>query len=219
MGTDEQWESLIKDFNQEGTLEKIFKKQAFDLTLSDFYENISGADYRHWLYFLFLLVNQNQITNTYLKMVLQKCTGFDDFKYQVLNAISDIPHKATDFQTLYNQRKKLVSQYPDSDIALFVSNNRVDPEESVYKLTDNTLVEQEEIISYIAQHGMPDNLENIYPALATYLKTYHFQGDALNSLLTEYFDEYKKQKLSNTISEDFLKKVASIGKISPPKTV
>ena len=207
MGTDEQWEALIKEFNQEGSLEQIFKKRAFDLTLSDFYENISGIEYRHWLYFLFLLMNQNQITNTYLKMILQKCTGFDDFKYQVLNAISEISHKARDFQTLYNERKKLVSQYPESDIALFVSNNRMDPEESVYKLTDNTLVEQEEIISYIAQHGMPDHLESIYPALAMYLKPYHFQGDALNSLLTEYFDEYKKQKLANTITDDFLKKV------------
>ena len=207
MGTDEQWEALIKEINQEGTLEKVFKRHAFDLSLTDFYDNVSGTDYRNWLYFIFLLMNENQIANTYLKMVLQKSAGFDDFKYQVLNAISDISHRAPGFQLLYNERKKLVSQYPESDVALFVSNNRVDPEESVYKLTDNTLVEQEEIISYIAQHGMPDNLEEIYPALAMYLKPYHFQGDALNTLLTEYFDEYKKQKLSNAISEAFLAKV------------
>lgn len=92
-------------------------------------------------------------------------------------------------------------------MAAFVSNNREDVSESIYKLTDTTLVEREEIIAEIAQHGMPKDLECLYPDLALYLKKYNFTGDALDDLLTQYFDEYKQLKIRNELNESFLEKV------------
>lgn len=207
LGTNILWEELLKDVNQSGSLVNVFGKYNFELSLSDFYTRISGSEYFSWLYYLFLVQNVQDIKNEYIQYVVAGSNDLTDFKYMALNQISNIAHTDPQFVSLYLARKKIAQQYPESEIAVFVSNNRFNPEESVYKLTDNTLVEREEIIADIAQHGMPSNLEMIYPDLALYLKKYHFQGDSLNDLLTSYFDEYKRQKLMNVISEDFLQQV------------
>lgn len=207
IGNDSDWEGLLKELNEHSTLEKVFAKHSFETTLENFYENTNGSEYGHWLYYVFLLMKKQEINNTYLKFVIEQSNDFEDFKYKVVNAISSVSHKNIVFADYYRDRKKLVSQYPESDIAIFVLNNRFDPSESIYKLTDNTLVEKEEIIADIAQHGVPNELESIYPALALYLKKYHFKGDALAELLTSYFDEYKRQKLANALSNDFLSQV------------
>lgn len=207
LGKNSYWEELLKEINQLGSIEKAFAKHRFDISLEGFYENANGNSYRHWLYYVFLMTQKSKIQNTYLKFVIEQSNDFDDFKYKVLNAIISVGHEDAMFADYYRDRKKLVSQYPESDIAMFVSNNRFDPSESIYKLTDNTLVEKEEIIADIAQHGIPNELEYIYPELFLYLKKYHFQGDTLSELLTSYFDEYKHQKISNVLSEEFLVKV------------
>ena len=65
-------------------------------------------------------------------------------------------------------------------MARFVNDNRVDPSESIYKLTDISLNERKEIKAQISQNGFPENLEELYPDLNTYMIKYHFQGDALS---------------------------------------
>ena len=207
LGTNSNWEDLLKEINQYGSLDSVFKRHRFDDSLNDFYEKVSGTQYEHWLYYLYLTKNKESLANIYLKFVLDSSNDFDDFTYKVLNAIIGVSHTQKNYQQLYEDRKRLIAQYPNADIAVFVSNNRFDPAESVYKLTDNTLVEREEIIADISQHGIPDRLDRIYPALAMYLKKYHFQGDAISQLLTDYFEEYKEQKVTNDLHPEFLKKV------------
>ena len=207
LGSDEFWEELLKEINQFNTINKVFESHKFNDSLGDFYHRVSGSSYPNWLYYLYLLKNRKSLNNTYLQMVLDLSDDFEDFKNKVLNAIIGIAHTSPGFSQIYEDRKRLVKQYPPADIAVFVSNNRYDPKESIYKLTDNTLVEREEIIANIAQHGMPDVLEKIYPALWMYLRKYHFQGDAISELLTEYFEEYKLQKVMNTLHPAFLDEV------------
>jgi len=204
LGSDSNWEELLKEINECGTMENLFQKHGFSTTLSDFYSKVSGTDYSNWLYYIFLLKNSESLENCYLKYVLSISNDFEDFKYKFLNAISEVSHTASNFNNLYLGRKELTKQFPESDIALFVSNNRFNPDESIYKLTDNTLVEREEIIADISQHGFPHQLEKIYPDLALYLKKYCFHGDALNDVLTDYFEKYKQQKVLNNLDEDFL---------------
>lgn len=69
----------------------------------------------------------------------------------------------------------------------------------VYKLTDNTTVEKQEIIALLSQFGRPDNLSDIYPDLCMYLEKYCFHGDTLSKELTEYFEDYKQQKIRNSM--------------------
>ena len=206
-GSDEDWTQLLIEVNQSRRISEVFRQHKFDDSLSNFYQMISGSGYVNWLYYIFLFANRNSEKNPYLKYVIEKSKDFEEFKTDILNAISEISHTDKMFVDYYWARKKLVSQYPDADIAVFVSNNRFNASESIYKLTDNTRVEREEIIADIAQHGFPKELDKIYPDLALYLKQYHFNGDTLNELLTEYFQKYKMQKVLNKIEPEFLDEV------------
>lgn len=104
-----------------------------------------------------------------------------------------------------------MSHYPEAEIAPFVNENRVNVSESVYKLTDNTMVEKQEIIIWVANNGIPENLGNLYPDLAAYINRYPFNGNGLNDAfaarITTYFEKYKELKLRNRLNDDFSKEV------------
>ncbi|MGC2422750.1 MAG: BREX-4 system phosphatase PglZ [Nitrospirota bacterium] len=210
-GSDARWAELLTELNQNnGSLDEVLEKQDLGNDLeSDFYARIAGRDYRNWLYFICLKSKADTLQNGYLRFVLEKTSRFKDFVGNVLNAIIDIPHMDKRFPSFYQERKVLVERFPESDIAGFVMNSRQKVSESIYKLTDGTRPEREEIIAWLSKNGMIPQLDGIYPVLADYLKKYVFKcpEPELANLLTEYFDAYKRQKLSNQFEPEFLEKV------------
>lgn len=204
-GTTEQWERLLLDLSKnKKSLDAVFKKNGIDdSVLNDLVYWVSGLEYRNWLAFLYLKENSDLIHNAYLKMVVDSTNCFDELKRNLLVGITSISHKDPGFKALYDDRKRLLKDFPEEDIAVFVKANEVDPEESIYRLTDNTLLERKTIIKWIVQHGLSPAISYVYPALNDYLRKYIFEG-ALSAELTEYFDAYKKQKVANKISDEFL---------------
>lgn len=208
-GCDAFWTELLSELNNcFGSLDGVFEKHGVGSNLeSDFYTRIAGNDYRNWLYFICLKYKIDRLSSSYLRFVLDKTSRFEDFPGNVLNAIIEVQHIDKRFATFYQERKALVEKFPESDIADFVVNNRKVVHESIYKLTDNTKAEREEIIAWLSQNGLVTQLEGIYPALAAYLKRYVFKCPELADLLTEYFEAYKQQKLLNALEPEFLDKV------------
>jgi len=208
-GNEKQWAELMTDLNQiGGSLEGVLEQHGFkDRLEADFYGRVAGLDFRNWLYFIALKIKAPTLSNSYLRFVLEKTSRFDDFKGNVLNAIIDVAHTEKRFHLFYSERKALVAKFPESDIADFVVNNRKNTTESIYKLTDNTKTEREEIIAWIARNGIPPYLAEVYPALSAYLERYVFKCGNLSMLFTDYFDVYKRQKVSNNLEDDFLAKV------------
>ncbi|MDO8872211.1 MAG: BREX-4 system phosphatase PglZ [Methanoregula sp.] len=208
-GSDTRWVELLAELNQSNSsLDEVFEKHGLGNNLeSDFYARIAGSDYCNWLYFICLKCKADTVKNGYLRFVLDRTSRFEDFVSNILNAIIDIPHTDKRFSSFYRERKALVEKFPESDIADFVVNNRQVVSESIYKLTDGTRVEREEIIAWLSQNGSISELDSIYPALAAYLKKYVLKCPELADLLTEYFEAYKRQKLSNELETDFLEKV------------
>lgn len=208
-GNDSQWAELLAELNQSNnSLEVVFVKHSFGSDPEyDFYDRVTGSDYLSWIYFICLKCKADTLKNGYLRFVLNKTSRFDDFIDNILNGIIDIPHTDKQFGELYQERKVLVEKFPESDIANFVVNNRQIITESIYKLTDGTGAEREEIVAWLCQNGLIPQLENIYPALAAYLKKYVFKCDELADLLTDYFESYKRQKLFNKLEPDFLKQI------------
>ncbi len=208
-GTDNRWMELLTELNQSGkSLDAVFEKNGLGNNLeSDFYTHVAGSEYRSWICFIYLKSKADIIQNSYLRFVLDKTNRFEDFIGNILNAIIEIPHTDKRFPTFYQERKALVEKFPESDIADFVVNNRQFVTESIYKLTDNTRSEREEIIAWLSKNGLVSQLDSIYPALAAYLKKYIFKCDELADLLTDYFETYKLQKLSNQLKPEFLKMV------------
>ncbi len=208
-GTDTQWAEMLAELNQNrGSLDAVFEKYGFNSNLeSGFYARIAGSDYVKWLYFIWLKSKAETLQNGYLRFVLDKTEHFEDFVSNVLNTIIDIPYTDKQFASFYQERKVLVEKFPQPDIADFVVKNRKGVSESIYTLTDNTPVEREEIIAWLSKNGMIPQLDCIYPVLADYLKKYIFKCPELVDLLTEYFEAYKRQKLSNDLEPEFLEKV------------
>lgn len=211
-GSDVQWTELLTELTQNGdTLDAVFEQRGFGNDLeADFYVRVAGLEYRNWLYFIALKSKVDTLANSYLRFVLNNTNRFEDFRKNVLNAIIDISHTDNQFDTFYAERKKLVERFPESDIADFVANNRINTADSIYKLTDGTRTEREEIIAWVSRNGFIPQIADIYPALAAYSKKYVFNCGDLSDLLTEYFHEYKQQKLSNTVEADFLEKVEEL---------
>ncbi len=205
-GSDTHWAELLTELNQSGdSLDAVFERHGLGGNLeSDFFTHVAGSDYRNWIYFICLKCKADSLQNGYLRFVLDKTRSFEEFIGNILNAIIEIQHTDKRFASFYKERKKLVEKFPESDIADFVLNNRQVAAESIYKLTDGTKAEREEIIAWLSQNGLVPQLENIYPALAAYLKKYVFKCSELADLLTDYFEAYKRQKLSNQLEPEFL---------------
>lgn len=208
-GSDDRWAWLLAELNQSDcSLDAVFEKHDLRNNLEwDFYSRMAGSDYCNWLYFICLKNKAETLQNQYLRVVLEETNRFEDFRVNVLNAIIDIPHIDKRFHSIYSGRKTLVEKFPESDIADFVVNSRQVVSESIYKLTDQTRVEREEIIAWLSKNGMVQQLDDIYPVLAAYLKKYVFKCPELADALTEYFEAYKRQKLANNIEPEFLEKV------------
>lgn len=213
-GSDAQWAELLTELMQNnGSLDAVFEKYGFESDLkADFYLKIAGSEYRNWLYFVALKSKADTLSNDYLRFVLDNTSCFDDLKKNVMNAIIEISHTDKQFGTFYDERKTLVEKYPESDIADFVVNNRKNINESIFKLTDGTKTEREEVIAWTSQNGITPKIADIYPALSAYLKKYVFNCGELSEMLTEYFDAYKRQKVSNKLETDFIEKVDKLAK-------
>ncbi len=205
LGKEEQWSRLLTDLQKtEYSIQRIFENCAFYSNFeADFIDKAFGFEYKNWLYFIFLKINKSKLTNPYIRLVIEQTDNFENLKAKTLNAIIYVKHNEKGFGALYNARKKLLKDVSESDIASFIKENEVDPDESIYRLTDNTLLERKAIICWVSEHGTIKELEQIYPALFMYLKKYTFICGKNSDKLTEYFERYKQQKIANKVEDGF----------------
>lgn len=218
-GDESQWTVFLNDLSKaNGDIGVVFDEFGSNPE-NNLTQWIRGSSYKNWLFFIALKLNEAKIESSYLRSVLQITTSFTDFKRNILDTIISIPHTDKSFDKLYLERKNLVEKLTESDVAAFVAENRIDLAESVYKLTDQTLVERKEFIalfSKVDKQAVLQRTQLTYSALSDYLWKYTFNdpkvGDELNMLFTNYFDHYKWQKVMNAIDDDFLSQVEELAK-------
>ena len=75
---------------------------------------------------------------------------------------------------MYDERKKLLKDFPEEDVAIFVKANEIDPAESIYRLTDNTLLEKKTAVKWVARNGFSEAISNVYTGVCGYLKKFIF---------------------------------------------
>lgn len=219
LGTDDQWTEFLSSLNAaNGEINSIIEEFG-DNPENVFATWINGVSYKNWLYFITLKLKLSEISNSYLKFVIETTTSFADFKHNIINSIINISHTDQRFDAFYNDRKVLIEKFSESDIAAFVLENKRDLTESIFKLTDRTLTEREEFIALLLsvdKESLLKRAEITYTALVDYLRKYIFVdpkvNGELNTLLTEYFESYKHQKISNSINSDFLMQVETLAK-------
>lgn len=209
MGTNAQWERLFQELLKcKGSLAMLFSRyDCQDDFEEDIYEKCTGFEFKNWVFYISLKQNYERIQNSYLAYVVSLTDCYEELKNNLLTEIVRVPREDRRFHTLYLDRKKLIKDFPESEIAIFIHENSIDPVESIYRFTDNTKMEREEIINWIAQHGYIDDIEVIYPALAQYLSEYVFDCGSLSNELTQYFKQYRLLKVMNQITPEFLVQV------------
>ncbi len=159
----------------------------------------------HWR--TFLKLKQEPPKDIYLKYVIDKAGNFEEYKKLIFNALLGFAPTDKNFIDVYLARKVLLKDVKDNEVAEYISETRVKGTERVYYLTDNTLSERQAVIEALdGVSSIPDALEFIYPALSEYLYDYSFDGTK-GDLLTRYFAEYKRQKLTNRLLSEFHEKV------------
>lgn len=209
MGTTAQWEQFYQELLRcNGSLDKLFSRyDCADDFEKDIYEKCAGLEFKNWVFYISLKQNYDRIQNDYLAYVVANTDCYEDLRINLLTGIVHIPRSDGRFHNLYTERKKLVKGFPESEIAAFIRENQIDPMESIYRYTDNTKMEREAIISWVAQHGYIAEIEIIYPALAQYLGEYVFDCGGLSDELTKYFKQYRLMKVTNQITPEFLAQV------------
>ena len=210
LGSEVQWDKLFRDIRKcKNLLDAVFEYYGYTAEdyEEDLYNNCAGLEYNNWLFFIFLKYNVENIKNEYLQYVVLATESYDKLKDNILTEIIQISRSDIRFARFYAERKKLIQKFPESEMAAFVLENNIDPAESIYRYTDCTRIECSKIIEWVAANGYIDEIDNIYPALGQYLKPYIFDCGKYSDEFTEYFYQYRQQKITNKITPAFLKVV------------
>lgn len=210
MGTDSQWRYALELFKLKNSwLDIIDDKFGSHKTLEHIissYDSLTEDD--QWLYFIALKLCGSK-NNNYLNMVLSKVFRTKEFMQQLCRYILNIDVDDKNYWQLYNERKVILNQISGCKNELcnycdLVFGKNID---TIYYLTDVTQKECETIFKYLDQYGekierkkLIDILSKVYPALYEYMQPYQFK----NTLLNEYFQEYKFQKVINKLLPSFV---------------
>ena len=162
----------------------------------------------HWRYFLRLLVRGS--TSPYFRLVMQNSPNYTTYRKEITHAILRVPHTSEAFQQLYQERKAFLMAHPSIDISEYVRDTREKGEDRIYYLTDNTIIEKRAIVEETAQHRPEQSvIEGIYPDLAAYFTDYQFSCTE-GELFTQYFRDYKRQKVQNELDPAFRDQVIEL---------
>lgn len=213
-GPAKYWRQLAKDLGKVNTnFDSVLRQHGIDKGIeTDLKRDRFNDNYESWLCFIALKYYGSTLQNPYLRRVVDKTVSFRDFKKNILGEIISVPHTSEEYRLLYDRRKSILQSFDDSDLESFISNNRRDLKESVYRLTDMTFAEKREIIEWVGRNGLIPELSFIYPDLFNYLQCYSFNAPPLSGLLTDYFEEYKLQKVKNVVEPTFIKRVEEIAR-------
>lgn len=211
-GTNEQWMRLLNMYSQKPDEVRQYFAEYIN-NENEIYEHIVGDTYRIWMYFLNLKMFSEKIQNSYLQYVVYDTDNVGEIKDKILIDIIDIPHTDKRFKEYYQNRKKLLRSFPESELAYFVSENQINPDGEIYNYTDTTDLEKRQIVNWISNNSWNDMISDLYPQLGLYMRKYIFNCGSISDQLTEYFEKYKLQKIQNKISDEFLELVDKYGKI------
>ena len=221
-GTDEQWRWLKGKIFSLGNFNKAVCK--YFGTTANLSMNISkvfnSADENiKWLFWLALKIF-GENNNKYLTLVLNNCAAYSDLENHLHLDMADIEITAPNFEKLYNERRNLIEQLPQN-ISLtekYCSQLGKYEKNAIFYLTDLSENEEFQFVQLLGSYNYSNEeiaraVNNFSKNLSLYMQDFIF--DFINTKLPEtelkfaeeltaYFKEYKLQKLTNRIHENFL---------------
>lgn len=197
-GTADNWSKLLIEINQaKKNILQYLEDQRFVSPEYIFLTHAKFNDFRSWLFFIWLKLQKND--QSYLGLVASKTQTFDNLLNVAKNAILDISVSDSRFSNFYKQRKLLLKDCSDADMADFIPLIYCRGADRIAYLTDNTKIEKQAIIVSLGEGAKDIYLKTNYPDLYSYLQDYYFDDNSL----TNYFIAYKKCKVYNKIDAEF----------------
>jgi hypothetical protein len=209
-GSNEQWASLLDDLsNNDNKLNMVFESRNLPVDVVIVFDDYAFQDtaYINWLAFIKLKQNTSLLSG-YRRYVIDSTEKFADFRKNVLRNLIDISSTDRLFQAFYLERKGILNKLKNYELmADFIIENRKNQENSIYNLTNVTYLEKEEMITLFSKLEKKDVLIEKYPDLKNYLTKYSYHCGELSQKISEYFDEYKFEKLNNKVEDKIIKMV------------
>ena len=213
-GAERDWSAVLRGIDNQtnltGYLKKYFGLNVFNIDelIGRFYKE--KTDFGKWLTWLWLKLEN---CTPYLKHVLSNSNKWPELIPMVINSIFDFSVTATNYWSIYNERKDLMNKLQVKILPspFWDKWSALPANKDICYLSDTTANERSEIISNSNEifklKGGEDILKRIYPDLFAYLSV-HSSGFLQ---IDDYFMEYRKNKITNSFSDSFVEKVNSIG--------
>ena len=174
--------------------------------------SLETNDVYHWRSYLNLMILGTD--SPYFRLVLQHSPNYEAYRKAITHAILHVPHTSEAYQALYQERKAFLKAHSEVDVSEYVRDSLEKGSSRIYYLTDNTVLERRAILEETARYSLDQSiLEKVYPDLAAYLNDYQFSGSE-GELLTQYFRDYKRQKVTNKLKSNFLQQVIELSQPS-----
>ena len=207
-GNATQWNGLLKNM---GSADFAFVVEDQFGTVTGLVECVKHypnySDEKKWLYYIALAILGTK-KNSYLTHAMATSTNYKDIPRALFRSILTLDRNDEDFSKFYEERKDILRAYKSFlnesvDFCKVVSSKQ---EDAIYYLTDLTQPEKEKVIDWLDVYGnkyttaeLIKILSVVFPDMASYLSTYRFKKDLLNT----YFEQYKYQKVINKILPSF----------------
>lgn len=221
-GTEEQWRQLAKDLSSQKSFSTFCYERLGDInqlttTFPDFLNN--GSDDKFLCYLA--LKMYHSAGNGYLNECIRMSRNADDILSRIYDAILRVKPSDSQFRRWMKERKRILQFFDDNHVLMqdYCSKAAVYGKDILQYLGDGTEEERAALIHALCCHHYTTEelgvvLPEIAPELDAYLRPFTF--DALNTKvlesdafvrahLTEYFQQYKLQKICNRQDAEFIK--------------
>lgn len=236
--TDDEWATLLKRIDTKTVSEYLSKtyagKRLSDLFLE--FIDISNINNRWeiWLQMKNLQMQgvSGNDTTSFLYHVLTQNSSYQTLLPEYFLSLTKVNLTDEMFESWYDERKKGLANIHRHDQAFVgeqVSQHKYDLDHLIPYLTSNTLDEKRVILEWLSEKETLDTqtktvLQRIYPELMQYLTTYDYtlnqdlyHNPELASDLTKYFEEYKINKVTNSLPDGFVQMVEQFANTSNGK--
>lgn len=213
MGTYNQWTYALEKIKEYDSWYTFIKKNIGSCNgLENFISNWKHYnENKKWIYFIALKLYGAE-NNWCLNKAVQNSKNANEFEKNIYRCLlnEEFDFNSDEFWDKYFQRKYLINALGmnTKQVNNYCNVVKSKGENIIYFITDITEQEKQLIFEYLYENANDSNykeilsiIKKIYPDLYYYLKPFWFN----DTLLEEYFQKYKYQKMVNKIFPEFKK--------------
>lgn len=226
-GKPNDWNDLLVNSRNQ-TIPQFLSEKYTSQRLDDLFRNFGNdSNYQGrwyiWLQMKHLVSSMSsKKEQSYLSYVVSASDSVENFLNRYFSDLLSIHHNDPKYHSWYAERKiglKNTLNNESNQFSILEERLRHFGENYVYYLTDTTENQKRLLLEWVCAKSSLDSetltlLKTIYPDLASYLMKYTFSSIIPDAeIYSKYFQEYKTQKVTNTLHPEFCKWVDQLADV------